>query len=440
MNNSKNTKLSNLSNYSINKCAKILTFAIIFGFTFSSVSAETREELQQELQKLETEIAIHKQAIDTKQKEGKSLERDISILDTKIKKTEAEIKARDKAIKTISLNINDKVAKISEYDKKINLQKSAISQTLSKLNQEDNRNFVLDIASNKSISDVIQNNYKLTDISEGLNDSIQVISDSKKVLQDLKSKLEEDKEEEQAIKTEQLSKKIEIEENKTEKKTILKETKGQEKVYQQILSNTEKRAKEIRSALFSLNNSNETINFGKAYDLAKQVESVTGVRAAFLLGIITVESNLGQNVGKGNWKDDMHPTRDQPIFLEITSELGLDPDQQKVSKRAWYGYGGAMGPAQFIPSTWKMYKDKIASLTGHNPPNPWNPYDAFMAAGLLLKDNGATKGTRAAEHRAAVCYLAGGGNASKASYQFYGNDVMKYADKYEANIEVLKNS
>ena len=179
------------------------------------------------------------------------------------------------------------------------------------------------------------------------------------------------------------------------------------------------------------------INFGSAYDLAKSMESLTGVRASFLMAIITVESNLGKNVGKGNWKEDMHPTRDQPIFKEICAELGLDPDTQKVSKKQWYGYGGAMGPAQFIPSTWILYKTKITAVTGNNPPNPWNTRDAFAASSLLLKDNGAAKGGRTAEHRAAVCYLAGCGNDSKSSYQFYGNDVMSIADKYDKQIELL---
>jgi hypothetical protein len=35
--------------------------------------------------------------------------------------------------------------------------------------------------------------------------------------------------------------------------------------------------------------------------------------------------------------------------------------------------------------------------------------------------------------------LAGCGNASKTSYQFYGNDVMKYADEYEESIKILQN-
>ena len=96
-----------------------------------------------------------------------------------------------------------------------------------------------------------------------------------------------------------------------------------------------------------------------------------------------------------------------------------------------------MGPAQFIPSTWILYEDRIADLTGSNPPSPWNARDAFIASGVLLKDNGAGKRTRAAERLAALRYLAGWTNATKKAYAFYGDDVMELADKYQAEIDIL---
>ena len=126
--------------------------------------------------------------------------------------------------------------------------------------------------------------------------------------------------------------------------------------------------------------------------------------------------------------------------MGITSELGLDPNLMPVSKRTWYGYcGGAMGPAQFIPTTWQLYKNSISKITGINTPNPWDPKTAFIAAGLLLRDNGAIAGNYAAERKAALKYLAGS-NWNKSAYSFYGDDVMDLAAKYQEQIDIISGS
>jgi hypothetical protein len=119
------------------------------------------------------------------------------------------------------------------------------------------------------------------------------------------------------------------------------------------------------------------------------------------------------------------------------AELGINPDDMKVSKKPWYGYGGAMGPAQFIPSTWVMYKDRIGAATGQVPPNPWDARTAIFASALLMMDNGADEQNRTAERRAALKYFAGG-NWAKPAYAFYGDDVMALADKFQREIDVLE--
>src|SRR5262249_10913738 len=154
----------------------------------------------------------------------------------------------------------------------------------------------------------------------------------------------------------------------------------------------------------------------------------------FILGILAEESNLGQNLGSGNWKVDMNPTRDQPVFQQICSALGLNPDAMPVSKKPWYGWGGAMGPAQFIPSTWQLYNDRIAASSGQTPPNPWDPRTATFAAAILLMDNGADGGTPATERLAALRYLAGWKNATKSAYSFYGDQVMDLTNKFQDQI------
>ena len=96
-----------------------------------------------------------------------------------------------------------------------------------------------------------------------------------------------------------------------------------------------------------------------------------------------------------------------------------------------------MGPGQFIPSTWVLYKERVANITGNTPPNPWDARTAIFATALLMMDNGADDQTRTAERRAALKYLAGG-NWSKPAYACYGDDVMALADKIQKEIDVLE--
>ena len=95
-----------------------------------------------------------------------------------------------------------------------------------------------------------------------------------------------------------------------------------------------------------------------------------------------------------------------------------------------------MGPSQFIPSTWMLYKDRLSSLTGESFPDPWNARTAIYATALLMEDNGAAGGTRAAERKAALKYFAGG-SWSNPRFAHYGDGVLNHADKIQAEIDIL---
>ena len=187
-------------------------------------------------------------------------------------------------------------------------------------------------------------------------------------------------------------------------------TKWKESEYQKLLANRKLQAQGIRSRIFELIGVPEAPTFGEAVKIAETIEQLTNVRAPFLLAVLTQESNIGKNVGQCYLKDVktgngetlngkfvfrvMKPTRDVQPFLKITRELGRDPFNTAVSCPipSIGGYGGAMGPAQFIPSTWIAYKDKIAKLKG-GPGDPWNIRDAFLASGVYWVDLKATRQT-----------------------------------------------
>ena len=404
----------------------------------SAVTAR-RAQLEAELVQLEKEIAGFQGLIQGKQSEAQSLERDVQILDAQIKKAKLEIKARTITIGKLQEAIGDRTKRIGALGAKIEREKASLAELLRRFYELDQSSLVEALLGYDNLSEFFVEADSFDAVQTAIQDSFVEIRQDKIDTEKGRDDLEDRKAEEVQLKTIQELEKKRIEEREAEKKRILQITRGEESRYKKLLEERAKNAATIRSQLFILNGS-PSIPFEKALEYAIVAEKATNVRPAFLLGVIAEESNLGANVGTGNWKTDLSHARcakQREAFQNITSRLGLNPDLMPVSRRAWYGYcGGAMGPAQFIPTTWVLYEKRISEITGNNPPSPWDPKDAFVASALLLKDNGAAARTYQAENRAALKYLAGS-NWQKSAYRFYGDDVMALAAKYQEQIDIL---
>ena len=181
------------------------------------------------------------------------------------------------------------------------------------------------------------------------------------------------------------------------------------------------------------------------------VSAKTGIRPAFLLAVFQQESSFGKNQGSCYVKNRdtgagvgansgatfakvMNPTRDIPPFLRIVSDLGRDPFTTRVSCPQEVGWGGAMGAAQFIPSTWVLFEDRITKALGTETADPWLARDAFMAAGLYLTDLGARPGSFSGERDAACRYFSGSKCSRSSWAATYGDQVMKKAESIQANM------
>jgi len=419
-----------------------LLFPLAYAQTvYPAIVGSRRAELEAELKQYEKQIGEYQDLIERKREEGNSLKRDIDILSAEIAKAKLEIKARTLAISKLGGEISQKAVNIKTLEAQIEQARFALSVFLRKLKETDGISVVELALIYNNLSQFFDEIESAKNLQSSMQDALANFASLKSTEEDVKEDLEGRREEETELKNLQEIQKKSLEKAERDKQKLLKDTRGKESEYQKILKDRQKNAANIRSQLFLLTGS-AAIPFEKALEYANFAERATGVRPAFLLGLITEESNLGQNVGKGNWKIDLAHARcakQRAVFLEITSKLGLDPDLLPVSKKVWYGYcGGAMGPAQFMPVTWQLYEARISKVTGSNPPSPWEPKDAFVAAALLLKDNGAVYGNYNAEWKAAMKYLAGA-NWNKSAYRFYGDDVMAIAAKYQEQIDLLKS-
>src|SRR3989344_1475252 len=428
----------------------IIFFVILYTqITYAQSSIEVRRaQLENNLEIIEEEIETQQTLLQDKQRERVSFERDVAILEAQIEKTKLSIKARDISIAKLNQDINKKEKAIDTLNKKLEKEKESLGQLIRKTNKIDNVSLAEIMLGNQNLSDFFEDIDTFNSIKTALNKSFKEIEGTKTSTESQKRLFQDKQSEEMELRDIQRLQKNKIEKQEKEKQIIIEATKGIEAEYQKLIKAKEKNAAQIRSELFALRGS-AAIPFEQALELANIASKKTGVRSAFILGVIAEESNLGENIGTVNWKEDLYQCyksigyitsaeKQKAAFLKITSDLGLNPDILPVSKKPWYGCGGAMGPAQFMPTTWALYTDRIAKAVGHNPPNPWNPSDAFMAAAILLMDNGADKGTQYAERLAALRYLAGWKNAEKPSYSFYGDDVMELAAKYQKLIDILQ--
>lgn len=435
----------------------LLLFGMLFSaypaHTFAATSVEERAALQAQLDQIERDISNNKGTLSELQKSRTTLERDISILDNKIAIAQKQIRQTDLTLSQIKNDITDKQAAMRAIDEKVVRGLESLAQLIRRTREIDDLSIATLALSSGSISEVFNQIDNFETIQKALDASFDEMALYRAELSDRKKTLEEKEDEARSVRTAQVVARQAIQEDEKEKKTILTATKGQEQTYQQIIAEKQKQAAQIRAALFGLRDTG-AIPFGTAYEYSKLAAQGTGVPPALILAILTQETNLGENqgscyvqdltTGDGVGKNTgrafnrvMASPRDTTPFVTITEALGRDWSTTPVSCPQSTGYGGAMGPSQFIPSTWMLYKNRLSSLTGEAFPDPWNARTAISATALLMEDNGADGGTRESWRRAALRYFAGG-NWNKPANAPYGDRVLNHMDKIQAEIDILE--
>ena len=413
----------------------LILFFLILAINSNIVLADEKDD---KIRQLESQIEQYNQEIVKKQSEAQSLSNQISIFELQVKQTQAEIDATNLSIKQLTSAINQKEKNISEKEKEIEDKNVLLARYLRQVQRSDQGSLLEFLLKNRRFSDFFNDLNSISNIQNQIHDTLLKIKDLKEKLVKEKDDLESDKAEQEQLKHIQNKQKTALEAAKKGKQKLLDQTKGQEKTYQQLIAKTRADIEAIKNQPYNLA-MDFKMTFDEALSYALKASINTGVRPAFLMAILKIESDWGGNVGKGTWRTDMHP-RDFNAFAAITSALGLNPDSTPVSKKPSYGWGGAMGPAQFIPTTWILFEEAVAKLTGHNPPSPWNLEDAFTASGLMLAESGADKQTYAAESKAAKIYIAGGRWNRSLTARIYSNNVMAEAARIQKDINILNQN
>jgi len=405
---------------------------------------------QAELDATEKEIAMWQSQLDQTKKGTASLQNDAAVLQAKINEAKAYIKQRQVQIQQLTSQIDTKTKTIAELEDQINNGKESLAAILRSTNLLDSYSLAEAVLSKKDLSDFFSDIDSYNSIKISLQNKFEEIRALEAKTESERSSLDTKRANEADAKADMETQKKKVEIDEAQKQQLITINKTKEKTYAQVIAEKQAKAAQIRAALFSLRDT-EGIPFGDALKYATLASQKTGVRPALILAILTQESDLGKNqgscllssldsgdgVGKNTgtiFEQVMKAPRDTMPFQNITSRLSMDWKTTPVSCppgtiwSASRGYGGAMGPSQFIPSTWELFKDRLGNSLGlsGDSVNPWNPEHAILATAVYMADLGANSSSYTAEIRAACKYYGtGGSNCS------YGRQVMAKVDNIQ---------
>ncbi len=424
-------------------------FCVIF---FSSVLAPTKElkaeasisqqrVLEERLRQLEQEIVKLEGTTAKYDRQGRSLQNEVNQLNARIQKLNLQIRSVNLNLQKLDQEIDVTDKKITNTRAEIDSNKEIISKTLQEIYRQGNQNLLMVFLENPQLSDFFIDINNLNTFQSSVQVVLKKLVGLKEEYINQKEQFSLEHADAADLKRHQENQRQMVRQLQQDRRNLLTITKGREAEYRKLVTERRMTAAEIRRQIFRLLGGGQ-LRFGEAYELAIIAERATGVRAALILAVLDRESGLGRNVGQCHYRTAMHPRRDIPIFLEIIRELNLQEDL--AAGRILVScpiprdgaFGGAMGPAQFIPSTWNSVKGEIAAITGNNPPSPWRNVDAFVATGLYLARNGAVPGASIERQReAASRYYAG--RHWRRHLWTYGDWVIRRAARFEREIAIL---
>jgi len=433
-----------------------LIFVLIFpGFSLVAQNdCKTKEECEALLQRYEEEIKQLEGAIGKTEAEQRTIQGQIDALRGSIQRLDLQIRQSNVMITDLTYQIKDTEQSIDQTSLKIDDLKNRLGNILQTIYEEEQVSLIEILMSGETLSDFFDNLMALETLNLKSYQLLEEIKGLKITLAGQRENLDSEKIDLQNVVRMQALQKQQSQSARSEQEHFLQLTEAQKQQYLREKEQAEKAAAEIRARIFELAGMPTDVaapTFGEAYDIAKRIEGVTGVRPAFLLAILQQESAIGRNVGqcylprnpdeiiRGRYMA-MPPAsarNDVAHFLQITQELGLDPYKTPISCPMSFGWGGAMGPAQFIPTTWMSYKTRLESILGRRA-SPWNIYDAFLASGLYLSDYGARSQTRDGEWRAAMIYFSG--STTNPAFYFYADSVLNIAARFENDIRIIESS
>ncbi len=337
---------------------------------------------QDEIQRLEAEIADYKNKLNDVGNQKNSLQGQIKTIDLTRSKLAVDSKLTQAKISNTSETITSLSKNIDQKQEHIKKNKSIIADIIHKIDQQDSSNLMEAVLGSASISEVIQDIDDLSRLQTSVRDSITSLERLKAELGTQKNSYESKQKQLISLKAQLADQKQLADQQRQEQARLLAETKNQESNYKKVLADKQARKKQfereiddyeaqLRAAIdpnsfpragtkvlvYPLDDVRITQKFGRTVDSVRLYAAGThnGVDFAATPGSLIKASAGGVVIGTGDtdkvcrgasygrWVMVKHPNGLSTIYGHL--ELIKVGQGQQVEAGDVLGYSGSTGYA-----------------------------------------------------------------------------------------------
>ena len=403
-------------------------FLLIFSVLFFLADAQVFSGVAQA-----SDISSIQSKMEKLQKQQQKTQAQLQNSQVALQKNVVQVNTTKTVLQQVEEDIARKQSELDDLNQRASFSKTMLVGYLQEAYVSDQNSLTDFVMASKDISETSENFDQMMGIKDRIVTTLDDIDQTSQEIQKTQSDLSDKRAQHEKLLAQQKAQQGGIISDINEAKATLAEL--------------QQKFAELQSDLNRLLGSN--YNAKDIEDAVKFASDKTGVPVGFLVGVLKMETNLGANVGgctysqvesgamanykKGKLGKTAWATFQvrRNTFKGICSSLDIDYGKQKVScnPSGYAGTGGAMGVAQFMPDTWNGYKSGVSSITGHNPPSPWNLTDGVVAMALKLKRTpGVTSGKTSALKSAACSYLG-------TCYAPYIKGIIYWADNYKTLLD-----
>lgn len=363
---------------------KITPMLLIASFVlapFSSIKADLVEEIENQISEksetvknLENQAEEYKDLIKELRIEEQSLENEIELLDAQIAQFDLEIQTTQAQIEQTDLEINNLLLRIQIKEDGIEKQKNILKNLLREINNYDNETTLEILLKSSEFSELLNQVEYMNTVGEKIKDALDEFNLIKQELEEKKDDVIEKKNQLEELNNKLLIQKETVDAQKNAKETLLKETRGKEYRYQNLL--------------FNVRNQRKTI-LGDINKLKREMR-------AEIAKIAAIAERPSENLASTNWYFSQNDSKWKDMTIGLSNSTvddygcaiasvsmvfkyyGIDIDPGRLSKQPIFYYDLIVWPKQwrFLDLVKNSYH-KSGGLTKAD----WNLIDREIASG-----------------------------------------------------------